>query len=253
MDGNAAVTAWFLESSWRPLVGVEQENDMQPRSFIARGLALATLCVASAAHANLLVNGSFENGAFVNEGADTMSPPVGSTVMTGWTVVTDTLAWIGPLNPFGLTASDGSYFLDLTNYQTGAPFGGVRQTIATVPGAVYALSFDLGSSTFWGRPDSLTASAAGTSMTFTAPSTGTNNDWQHETMSFTATGATTIITLQGATGIQYIGVDNASVDLVSLPVDAVPEPEAWALMLGGLGGLAALTRRRARSAADRAR
>jgi len=212
---------------------------------LAIGLALA---VSSPARANLLSNGSFESGAFVNQGNDTMSPPVGSTVITGWTVVTDTTAWIGPTNPFGLHANDGSFFLDLTNYQTGAPFAGMQQTIATIPGAVYALSFDLGSSTFWGRPDSLTASAAGSSQTFAAPSTGgTNNDWQHETMNFTATGATTTVTLQGTTGIAYIGLDNASVDLVSLPpVGAVPEPETWALLLAGFGAIGLVARRRGR-------
>ena len=69
----------------------------------------ASLFAASAAQANLLTNGSFEAGAFVNQGNDTMSLPPGSTVITGWTVVTDTTAWIGPTNPFGLTASEGSY------------------------------------------------------------------------------------------------------------------------------------------------
>jgi hypothetical protein len=220
---------------------------MQPRSTIARGLALAALSVACAAHANLLVNGSFETGAFVDQGNDTMSPGVGSTVITGWTVVSLPTAWIGPNNPFGLSASEGSYFLDLTNYANTTPFAGVTQTIATVPGAVYSLSFDLGSSTFWGRPDSLTASAGGTSMTFTSPLTGTNNDWQHETMQFTALGSSTAITLHGTTGIEYIGLDNASVDLVSLP-GAVPEPQTWALMLGGVAALAALARRRVRKA-----
>ncbi len=216
----------------------------QPSSIVRAVVVAAALCAGAAAHANLLANGSFESGAFVNQGNDTMSLAAGSTVITGWTVVTDTVAWIGPTNPFGLSAHDGSFFLDLTNYQTGAPFAGMSQAIATIPGAVYALSFDLGSSTFWGRPDSITASAAGTSMSFVAPLTGTNNDWQHETMNFTAVGATTTVTLQGATGIAYIGLDNASVDLVSLPVGAVPEPETWAMLLAGLGLLRSVARRR---------
>ena len=73
------------------------------------------LAAGSAAHANLLVNGSFEQGAFVNQGNQTMSLAPGSTVITGWTVVTDATAWINAGNPFGLAASDGSRFLDLTN------------------------------------------------------------------------------------------------------------------------------------------
>jgi hypothetical protein len=38
-----------------------------------------------------------------------MTLPVGSTGMPGWTVAgSEALAWIGPANPFSLTASAGS-------------------------------------------------------------------------------------------------------------------------------------------------
>ena len=196
------------------------------------------LLAATASHANLLTNGSFESGAFVDQGSNTMSLNPGSTAITGWTVVTDTTAWIGPTNPFSLAANDGDFFLDLTNYQLGAPFAGVSQTIATTPGATYSLSFDLGGSTRWGLPDGLTASAAGASKTFTTPSTGTLNDWYHETMTFVATGSSTTITLQGASGFNYIGLDNVSVELGS--VSAVPSPGTWALLGAGLIGLIAV-------------
>jgi hypothetical protein len=204
----------------------------------------SALLGASAAHANLLTNGSFESGGFVNQGSDTMSLVSGSTVITGWTIVTDTTAWIGPTNPFGLHASDGDFFLDLTNYQAGAPFAGLTQTITTIPGATYLLSFDLGASTFWGRPDAITASAAGVSATFASPTVGTNNDWYHETMSFVAASSSTVIDLQGQAGFNYIGLDNASVDFVSM--SAVAEPGSLALMLAGLMSLAAGARRRGR-------
>ncbi len=214
-----------------------------PRLIGTFAALAAALLTAPAAQANLLTNGSFESGAFINQGNDTMSPGAGSTVITGWTVITDVTAWIGPSNPFGLLASDGSYFLDLTNYQTGAPFAGVAQTIATVAGATYSLSFDLGGSTYWGRPDSIVASAAGNSMTFTTPATGTNNDWYHEAMPFVATSTSTTITLQGASGIQYIGLDNAVVEFVSGPV---PEPGTWALLTAGLLSIGAIMRQRTR-------
>ena len=206
----------------------------------------AALAAAGAANANLLVNGSFENGAFVNQGNDTMSLNSGATAITGWTVLTDTTAWIGPTNPFGLSASDGSFFLDLTNYQAGPPFAGVAQTFATIPGALYSMTFDLGSSTHWGRPDGLTASAGNASLTFTAPTTGTNNDWQRESMAFTALASATTLLLQGVSGFNYIGVDNVSVELISAPI---PEPETWALMLAGVSALATIARRR-RGAGD---
>jgi hypothetical protein len=166
----------------------------------------------------------------------------GSTVITGWTIVTDTTAWIGATNPFGLTASDGNFFLDLTNYQAGAPFAGVSQVITTTPGATYVLSFDLGGSTFWGRPDSLTASAAGTSQTFTTPATGTNDDWYHHSMQFIASSSSTTVTFQGAAGIHYIGLDNTSVELGS---SSVPEPGTLALLGLGLAALGLSRRRKA--------
>jgi hypothetical protein len=219
--------------------------------ILAAGLGGASLAQAQ----NLLVNGSFEDGAFVNQGNQTMSPGVGSTVISGWTVITDATAWINAGNPFGLAASDGSRFLDLTNYSAGAPFAGVSQTFATMAGATYTLGFDLGGSNAWGRPDALIASAAGSSAIFTtgpASATMPNNDWYHESMTFTASGPTTTLTLQGSTGFNYIGLDNVSVELLSSagpgtpdPVPAIPEPGTWALMVAGLAALGFVRRRRA--------
>src|SRR6185436_12617847 len=98
-----------------------------------------------------IVNPSFELGTLVNDGNGTMVLAVGSTQITGWTVVTDQLAWILSPNPWGLTAQDANRFIDFTAYPTGAPFGGLRQSFATVDGAVYELSYYLGSYTQrWG-------------------------------------------------------------------------------------------------------
>jgi Protein of unknown function (DUF642)/PEP-CTERM motif len=232
-----------LEQQYRRTIRLLRTFRMTHPSSRLHALVLcASLLAATASHANLLSNPSFESGSFVNQGNDTMSLNPGSTAITGWTVVTDTTAWIGASNPFSLAASDGQFFLDLTNYQPGAPFAGVSQTIATTPGATYSLSFDLGGSNRWGRPDALTASAAGTSMTFTTPTTGTLNDWYHETMSFVATGSSTTLTFQGASGFNYIGLDNVSANLASGP--SVPEPTTLSLLGLGIAGIGLARRKR---------
>jgi uncharacterized protein (TIGR03382 family) len=211
------------------------------RTHLARLTLLAALALGAAgAQANLLVNGSFEDGAFVDEGNDIMSLAAGSTTITGWTVISDTTAWVGAANPFQVMPNNGVRFVDLTDYAAGGPFAGMQQTVATVVGATYLLSFDLGSSNLYGQPSAITASAAGSEQTFTSPTTGgSNNDWEIFSLAFTAVSGTTTVSLQGQTGLLYIGLDNAV-----LIQTAVPEPATGALALLGVGALAAVVRRR---------
>ncbi len=209
-------------------------------------LAFAALCVgaiASPANANLLTNGSFEDTTnFVGDGNDTMvlSPP--SAAMTGWTVVSSDLAWIGPTNPYGLTATEGSYFLDLTSYSDSGPFGGVAQSIGTVLGDSYTLTFDLGGSVIYGASDSITACADVSCAAYGIIATGTN-DWASETLSFTGTGAPMTISLIGLSGESYIGLDNVSVTDTG-PNTGVPEPITLSLFGTGLAGAVAVRRRK---------
>jgi hypothetical protein len=198
--------------------------------------AAATSFGASAA---IVTNGSFEDITnFVPDGNDTMSLGPGSNAMPGWTVVNGILAWIGPTNPFnGLTAQNGGYFLDLTGYHDNVPYGGVSQSIATTVGGKYALTFWLGSSAQYGVPDSIAASAGSASGIFTSTDPTSNNAWQLETLLFTATGPSTLISLVGNSGDHYIGLDNVA-------VEAVPEPSTWAMMILGFLGVGIMAYRR---------
>lgn len=196
-------------------------------------LLICSLACFVPAQANLITNGSFELGTFVDDGNGTDSFNAGPTTITDWAAVGRQVSWIRSPNPWGLAAQDGTHFLDLTGYATGAPFGGVTQTIATVVGQQYDLSFYLGSYTQrWGGPPvSISAAAGTTSQTFTVSTTSTASTWTPFSMLFTATSANTTITLTGEAGVEYIGLDNVAVD----PASAVPEPETWTLMVLGLG------------------
>ncbi|MGH7017771.1 MAG: DUF642 domain-containing protein, partial [Caulobacteraceae bacterium] len=206
----------------------------------------------SAGAANLVTNGSFESTTtFVdNSGDGAMELHTGASALTGWTITApgDDVAWIGPTNPWLLNASDGGYFLDLTGFEDHAPFGGVTQMIATIPGVHYLLNFDLGSSNIQGVPVSITASAGGVSEVFISALNGVNN-WQPETLNFTASSDTTLISFQGEAGRTYIGLDNVS---VTDPPAAVPEPMTWALLLCGMGFLGAFARATRRAVATAA-
>ena len=181
---------------------------MQLRRWILAVSIVSSICIA---HAESVVNGSFEEGAFTPPSNATMSLAPGAAQLQGWEVIGDWIAWIGVGNPFGLSASDGNRLLDLTEHSDGPPFGGIRQTIVTVPGTEYVLSLYLGSSTRWGRPSAVTVSAGGSVETFSSPLAGTDSDWNLHRLQFTASEALTTISIVGADGNAYIGLDAVSV------------------------------------------
>jgi len=192
-------------------------------------LAAALLGIGLPSHANLLTNGSFELGTFVPDANGTMDLAVGATDMTGWTVQNAKLAWIGPSNPFYLTASEGGYFLDLSGYHDNTPYGGVlqSQTIATTIGTPYRLTFDIGTDPLYDTaPVSVQVTAGSASAIFT--STPLNpNQWQSFNLDFIATSANTSISLVGQAGTneKYIGLDNVNLMII-------PEPSTLTLLAG---------------------
>jgi len=192
-------------------------------------LAAVVLGIGLPSHANLLTNGSFELGNFVPVTDDTMPLAVGATDMTGWIVQNGALAWIGPANPFGLTASAGGYFLDLSGYHDNAPYAGVlqAQTIATTIGAPYRLSLDIGTSPPYNTaPVSVLVTAGSASTNFTSTPLSLNQ-WETFTFDFVATSVTTTISFDGQAGSpqSYIGLDNVSVVFI-------PEPSTMTLVAG---------------------
>jgi sugar lactone lactonase YvrE len=165
---------------------------------------------------NLIENGSFEFGYFTdNHGNDNaMSLFPGGTSIFDWTVTGpgSDLAWIGPDNDLGLTAADGSYFLDLTGYHNSPPWNGVSQTIPTTVGQTYHVSYEIGYSSGYDGSTMPQVAVSVTGMpTFTNSFSGSGvNSWETFAFSFTAIASQTTISFSGtnAQGLQYIGLDN---------------------------------------------
>jgi hypothetical protein len=183
------------------------------------------------AHSATIVNGSFEDGIFAPVAQDTQTLNAGDMTITGWTIISDEVAWIGPGNPFGVSASDGQKFLDLTDFQDAPPFGGVSQTISTVAGEDYILSFDLGSSAAAGLISEINVTAGSAMGTFSTSNVSSNNFWETIDFAFTATGASTDLSFVGNDGDRFIGLDNISIRTAA---SAVPLPTGGLLLLSGL-------------------
>lgn len=208
--------------------------------------AVVALCMAQGpATANLLVNGSFEApvvtpGFYQNFGA-------GSPLITGWTVVgVDSAVVSGGFVQNGITfnAAAGSQWLDLAGVSSNSMLSGVTQTVATVAGASYTLSFYVGgtsdNSIFF--PATIDLSIDGSARTSFANAAAPRNsvDWRLFTVDFVAAGATTALTLLNGSGPGnfFNGLDNVSLTAVAVTTP-VPEPAEWALIAGGLAFIAA--------------
>ena len=204
----------------------------------------ACAAVASVSHANLVTNGGFELGAFGGGVNGNQSLAVGSTAMTGWTVITDSISWLNG-GAFGLAPFAGAQYLDLTHTNDTGVSGGVLQSIATVAGSDYLLTYWLGSSTLYTSENAVFASAGSTSATCTGAAPTSNATWSQCSLAFTATGSSTTISLKGAgaTNFQFLGLDNVNVDLVA---GSVPEPDSHALVILALAGAGLITARRQR-------
>jgi choice-of-anchor C domain-containing protein len=199
-------------------------------------LIAATFCfVGAAAQAVTVVNGSFES-VVVGGSFDTYLP--GNTSLTGWSIDAGSIDHIGNY----WQASDGVQSVDLNGLQPST----ISQTITGLnTGSRYELSFDMAGNND-GLPviKSLLASIGSTSGIFTFDTTGTSNTnmgWITYTLGFTASNASMLLSFASA---PFGGFDAFGPALDNVSIAAVPLPAGLPLLALGIGGLAAVRRRR---------
>jgi hypothetical protein len=225
---------------------------------VHRSVALLSFAalLATAAHADLVTNGSFESfsGSFGADGGAALVPS--STTLSGWTVTSGDIAVLKNPNIYQLTSFDGNNFLELTGYSNSGFPKGVSQVLSGLtPGQSYSFSMELGirngpcvsGGNNCTGPVSVSATIGGTSQTFTHNSSAAGNIWGAYGFDFVAGGATETLTILGLSvprGGEFLGLDAVSVNAGS--VSPVPEPASYALMLAGLVAVAGAVRRRCR-------
>lgn len=178
------------------------------------GLLLAGIIAFSgAASANLVKNGSFENGQF--SGWSWTRLDKGSSLLEDWTIGgigSDGVDWHNQTEFF--PAADGDKMIDL-NCNPGSEPGWISQDIATTAGCNYLLTFSLaGPNMGFQDPRRLTVNINDTQYLFNQPAS--NNlglVWGVKNLTFTASGNLTTLKFIGNYDYNYWGpvIDNVSV------------------------------------------
>lgn len=207
----------------------------------------ALAAITPALNAALVQNGSFETPALPPGGSQSVAVSPGGSELTGWTV-TGANAWVlseDYSDLFTYAPQDGRNSLDLKD--AGTNRAGIKQTVGTVAGLTYELSYWVGDKydLTWFSQDSIVDLYLDNALVQTATvSTNTSATvWTQFKYTFVATGATEFW-FQAATNSAdyYTGLDN--VTLTQVGGSAVPEPST--IGLSGLGLVAAALWRRKR-------
>jgi choice-of-anchor C domain-containing protein len=167
----------------KDLVALKADYEKAGKADDAKVVAdrIALLTRDAERSANLLVNGSFEDGP-APEASGVITLGADSTDMKGWKVTVGSIDHIGPY----WKASHGTRSLDLNGSEPGA----VAQTFPTKNGQKYRLSFALAMNTgATAELVKLKATAAGSSEEFAfakKEATSANMNWVIKTWEFTA-------------------------------------------------------------------
>src|SRR5580704_2262961 len=206
-----------------------------PKSAL-RAAFILLLFASGIAQANLLINGSFESPVVPVGGG--LIYPIGSTGITGWTVVGlpgfEVEVFSGSLTLFGFNfpAEDGNQWLDLTGAHSNN-IEGVSQSVSTVQGKTYTLTFWVGnvSGGAFGIFSSVGLKINGAPAgNFTNSIPSTILTWQKFSYSFIATSSTTIIEFDN---LDPLGDGSNGLDNVDLEEGGTASPLPVNLLVNG--------------------
>jgi Protein of unknown function (DUF642)/PEP-CTERM motif len=215
------------------------------KTACAAALAVAA-STGSATAASILANGGFEG---CSSGNTILGG--GSSAIAGWQTVNEGVEWFTP-PLYGGTALEGNCIVDLAWFvSSGAPGGGIEQTVSTVAGSRYVVNFSGTTASSFGRDGTgiidllIDGSAAASFTVVNFSSTFPATSYQSFSHSFVASGAATTIRFANAQNAfqHFAFIDGASLELMPM-LNGVPEPASWALLLAGFGLVGAATRRR---------
>ena len=219
------------------------------RRFVAKCalVVCSAVSLAGAVNAASITNGDFETPVVTNGSFDVYA--VGGS-FTGWNVIGipgNNVAIIDGVNFAGgsVHAESGNQELDLTGTTGGIGSAGIQQTIATVSGQFYQLSFWVGTTPIAnsGTSTVLVQINGGPLVPFTnATPAITNSVWQQFSTIFQASStSTTLAFINGDCCDSSNGLDNIT---IADAIGSTPLPAALPLFAGGLGVIGLLARRR---------
>ena len=208
-----------------------------------RILALAALaCTATAANAGTLLTEDFS-------GANPGTYGVGTIPGTRFAVTTDNVDIVGVLNGsnFSCTGNPAGNCLDLVGNNNGGGIASVP-TFTLTAGDTYTITFG-GTLQSGATNPALTTFSVGLGLMSQSETVDTPYVPATFTLTFkptvTQTGAAlSFTTLVPADSVHGEVIDHISLSEAAPSAGAVPEPAAWAMMLGGFGLVGTVARRR---------
>ena len=215
------------------------------KSVVASVLAVASLCLGSAAMAQSLQNASFESLAL----GDGSSLRVNSHNLAGWDVSKQADIARSQVKVVNPSEGKSRYVPDGANLASIINGAELRQSFATVAGNSYSFSFLWDAKGQDGSLKVLNGGSSGSTLFENSLLANASGKLVSRTVSFVATGALSTISFMAGTPLLNDALRGGGMGS-KLLVDGlqfattVPEPSGFAMVLAGLGALALMFRRR---------